>query len=171
VTDTISVTPVGGYTGTLAFSCQNLPQNATCSFKPATVALTGTSGVQSVVVTIQTAGGTAKLERWIGSPTENTSLLPAAAFWAPGLIPCALAVRRRRFSPRGFLLVFLVALLAGTGTIIGCGGSTAATTTPPPTTPTPPSTPVTPAGTSMVQIIATNAGTQVQSFMLTLTVQ
>jgi sugar lactone lactonase YvrE len=170
VTDTISVTPVGGYTGTLAFSCNNLPQNATCSFKPATVALTATSGAQSVVVTIQTAGGTAKLERWNGSPTAGTSLLQAAAFWAPGLIPFALAGRRRRPFSRGLLLVFLVALLAGTGTIMGCGGSSAASTTPP-TTPTPPSTPVTPGGTSTVQIIATNAGTQVQSFTLTLTVQ
>jgi trimeric autotransporter adhesin len=170
VTDTISATPVGGYTGTLAFSCNNLPQNATCSFKPATVALTATSGAQSLVVTIQTAGGTAKLERWNGSPTESTSLLPAAAFWTPGLIPFAFAVRRRRLSARGYHLVLLLALLAGIGVMTGCGGSSAASSTPP-TTPTPPSTPVTPAGTSAVQIIATNAGTQVQSFTLTLTVQ
>jgi sugar lactone lactonase YvrE len=172
-TDTITVTPVGGYTGTLAFSCKNLPQNATCSFLPATVALTGTSGAQSVVVTIQTAGGTAELNRWNPFPSGTPSVFAAAVFWAPGLLTLTLAGRKRRTSSRSYYLILLLALVAATGVLTGCGGSSAAGSTAPtaPTAPTTPSAPVTPAGTSTVQIAATNAGTQVQSFTLALTVQ
>ena len=47
---------MGGYSGTLQFSCTNLPQNATCSFQPPTVTLSGTSGPQTTVVTITNGG-------------------------------------------------------------------------------------------------------------------
>jgi hypothetical protein len=50
------------------------------------VTVSGTSGPQTTVVTIQTAGSTAELRRGAPSVPEKSPLLPAAAFWAPGLL-------------------------------------------------------------------------------------
>ena len=161
VTDTITVTPMGGYSGTLQFSCANLPQNATCTFQPPTLTLTSTSASQKTMVTIQTAGSAAELRR---SEPATTTLL-SAAFWSPGLFAMVLAGRRRRTWSRNGSLVVLLALLAGTILIAGCGGGSSGTKTPPPPTP------ITPAGTSTVQISATASGNTVQSFTVTLTVQ
>ncbi len=170
VTDTLTLTPVGGYTGTLQFSCTNLPQNATCSFQPSTVTLTGTGGPQTVVATIQTAGGTAELRLANPSPAQNGPVSPAVVFWGSGLLTMALATKKRgRFLRSYHLLVFL-ALLAGSGLMIACGGGSSASQSTAPTAPTSPSS-VTPAGTSAVQIAASSSGTKVQSFTVTLTVQ
>jgi hypothetical protein len=175
VTDTITVTSRGGYSGALRFSCTGLPQNATCSFQPATVTVSPTSDPQTTMVTIQTSGGTAKMEpaKPLPSP-NNTPVLPAAAFWAPGLLTMALAVRRRKFSSSARHLTILLSLAAGAWLLNGCGGgSSSAQSTAPtaPSAPTTPSAPVTPAGTSTVQITAANSGSTVQSLTLTLTVQ
>jgi hypothetical protein len=168
VTDTLTITSMGGYAGALQFSCTGLPQNATCSFQPATVTVSGTSGPQTTVVTIQTAGSTAELHLKKPFPSENNRLLPAAAFWAPGLLTMALAGRRRRLSSRACHLLILLSLFAGTWLLNGCGGGNSSTQS---TAPSTPSAPVTPAGTSTVKIVAANSGSNVQSFNLTLTVQ
>jgi hypothetical protein len=171
VTDTLTLTPVGGYTGTLQFSCTNLPQNATCSFQPSTVTLTGAGGPQTVVATIQTAGGTAELRLANPTPAQNGPVSPAVVFWGSGLLTMALATKKRRRFLRSYHLPVLLALLAGSGLMIACGGGgSASQSTAPPTAPTSPSS-VTPAGTSTVQIAASNSGTKVQSFTVTLTVQ
>jgi hypothetical protein len=171
VTDTLTLTSVGGYTGTLQFSCTNLPQNATCSFQPSTVTLTGTGGPQTVVATIQTSGNTAGLRLANPPPAENGPVSPAVVFWGSGLLTMALATKKRRRFLRNYHLLVLLALLAGSGLMIACGGgSSASQSTAPPTAPTSPSS-VTPAGTSTVQIAASNSGTKVQSFTVTLTVQ
>ena len=161
ITDTLTVTSMGGYSGTLQFSCANLPQNATCTFQPSTLTLSGTSGPQKTVVTIQTAGNAAALRE--GSfPPGNNALL-SAAFWSPGLLTMVLAGRKRRISSRSYYVVVLLALFAGVGLVIGCGGGTPKSVAP--------TAPVTPAGTSTVQISATASGSTVQSFNVTLTVQ
>jgi uncharacterized lipoprotein YajG len=104
----------------------------------------------------------------MASVPENSPLLPAAAFWAPGLLSMAFAGRRLRLpSQRSYFVIGLV-LLVATFTLAGCGGGGSASQ---PTSPTPPSAPVTPVGTSTVQITAANSGTAVQSFTLSLTVQ
>jgi trimeric autotransporter adhesin len=170
VTDTLIFTSVGGFAGTLQLSCTSLPKNATCSFLPSTLALSSTSGPQTTVLTIQTSGNAAELRSKPLAPGA-TPIEPAAAFWTPGLLLIALAGRKRR-SLRDYYLLFLLALLVGTGVMIGCGGGGSTTATTNPTAPvTPPVTPATPAGTSTVQITATASGTTVQSLSLTLTVQ
>jgi trimeric autotransporter adhesin len=169
VTDTLTITSVGGYAGSLQLSCSNLPQNATCSFQPSTVALSGTTGPQTTVVTIQTAGSTAGVHLQKPFTPQGNAIRLAAVFWAPGLLGIVLARRKRRTSSRGFYWVVMLALLAGTLVVSGCGGGGSAPANT--TSKTPPSTPATPAGTSTVQITASAAGTTVQSFALTLTVQ
>ena len=170
VTDTLTLTSVGGYTGTLQFSCTNLPQNATCSFQPSTVTLTGTGGPQTVVATIQTSGNTAGLRLANPPPAQNGPVSPAVVFWGSGLLTMALATKKRRRFLRKYHLPVLLALLAGSGLMIACGGGSSASQSTAPTAPTSPSS-VTPAGTSTVQIAASNSGTKVQSFTVTLTVQ
>ena len=160
VTDTITITPVGGYAGALQFSCQNLPQNTTCSFQPAMVTLSAPSGPQTTVVTIQTAGSSAQMRRSSPRPEDNSPLEPAAVFWTPGLLLAAFARGRRRFSCLGFGVV----LFAGAWFAVGCGSGGSSSTS------TAPAGPVTPAGTSTVQIVATASGSTVQSFAVTLTV-
>jgi trimeric autotransporter adhesin len=169
VTDTLTITPVAGYSGTLQFACANLPQNATCSFQPSTITLTGSSGAQTVVATIQTAGSTAGLRQASPLTPESHPVVPAAVFWGSGLLTIALACKKRRPSSRGYQLLVLLVLSTGTWMMTACGGGSrlpqsAATNTTP-------SAPVTPAGTSTVQISATHSGTTVQSFTVTLTVQ
>ena len=172
VTDTITVTSMGGYSGALQFSCTGLPQNATCSFQPATVTVSGTSGPQTTMVTIQTAGSTAKVEPATPPPSPNNSpVLPAAAFWAPGLLTMALGLSRRKLSSSARHLTILLSLLAGAWLLNGCGGGGSSAQSTAPSAPTTPTAPVTPAGTSTVQITAANSGSTVQSLTLTLTVQ
>jgi hypothetical protein len=165
VTDTITITPMDGYSGTLQFSCTGLPQNTTCSFQPSTVILIGTSGPQTTVVTIQTAGSTAALG------AENNPLLLATVFWIPGLFAMGLAGRKRRGSAPVYHPVILLALFAGISILAGCGGGSSPAQSTTPTAPSTPSGPLTPAGTSTVKITAASSGTTVQSFTLTLTVQ
>jgi hypothetical protein len=169
VTDTLTITSIGGYAGSLQFSCSNLPQNATCSFQPSTVALSGTTGPQTTVVTIQTAGSTAGVRLEKPFSPQGSAIRLAAAFWAPGLLGLVLAGGKRRTFSRRFYWVVMLALLAGTLVVSGCGGGGSSTTGAPPNTP--PSTPATPAGSSTVQITASAGGSTVQSFALTLTVQ
>jgi sugar lactone lactonase YvrE len=170
VTDKLTLTSVGGYTGTLQFSCTNLPQNTTCSFQPSTVTLSSMSSPQTAVVTIQTSGGTAALRLPGPFLPQDGPLELAAAFWGPGLIAISFAGEKRRLPSRHFcLLIAALTVLAGSLVLSGCGsgGSASGNTT----QNSPPSTPATPAGTSTVQISATAGSNTVQSFALTLTVQ
>ena len=169
VTDTLTITSMGGYSGALQFSCTGLPQNATCSFQPATVTVSGTSGPQTTVVTIQTAGVPRHCDATSSLPVNNP-VLPAAAFWAPGLLTMALCRQKAQaFSSRACHLVVLLSLVrwdVATERMwrreflgsIDCARVKASAS-------------VTPAGTSTVKIAAANSGSTVQSFTLTLTVQ
>jgi hypothetical protein len=159
---------MGGYAGSLQFSRSNLPQNTGCSFQPATVTLSGTTGPQTTVVTIKTAGSTAGVRPEKLFTPQGTPMRVAAAFWASGLLVIVLAGTKRRVSSRQFHWVVVLALRAGSLVISGCGGGAAPIGTNPNS---PPGTPATPAGTSTVQITASAAGNTVQSFALKLTVQ
>jgi len=59
-TFTFTVTPVGGYSGTVKFSCGLLPSEASCSFSPATVASSSGSALTSTL-TITTSAAMSRL--------------------------------------------------------------------------------------------------------------
>jgi sugar lactone lactonase YvrE len=170
VTDTLTITPAGGYMGALQFSCQNLPQNASCSFQPGTLTLNAASGPQTTVVTIQTAGSSAQRRGPSPRPENDFPVEPAAAFWAPGMLLAAFARSRRRLSSFRRGVVFSVALFAGAWLATGCGGGSSSTSTTTPAAPTTPAASTTPTGTSTVQIVAAASGSTVQTFTVTLTV-
>jgi hypothetical protein len=52
----LTVTPVGGMTGTVTFACTGLPANAACVFAPVQVVMNGDDAVQTVTLTVNTTG-------------------------------------------------------------------------------------------------------------------
>ena len=109
-TSTVTLTPSGGLTGSVALSCTGLPTGATCAFSPSSVTLGASAG--SSTLTVTTAGQTAALN---GIP------------WAPGgivlaglLIPFA---RSRRVNAQMRVLAWAALLAIGTCGLHGCGGS------------------------------------------------
>ncbi len=133
-TATITVTPMGSYSGTLSFGCGTLPQFAHCLFAPATLTFTASQTPQTTTLTISTNNTTTGMLR----RTEGLSKIVAATLFLPlGLL--GFAARRK---PRLTLLVLFVMLSAGALGLTGCGG--ASTTTP--------------AGSYTVPVVATVSG-------------
>ena len=156
---TITLTPVGGYTGMTSFSCAGLPQNATCSFNPPTLTADGSNSPVTTMMTITTDGpgsGTVGLLRpqSPGTPALLASLAGLPACFAGLILFC----QRKRLSPpvrRLFCAALLIGGLAGSVAISACGGS---------------SQPKTPPGTSTVSVMAAGSGNNSQSITITLTV-
>ena len=128
--DTITVTPLNGFTGTVSFSCSGLPTEATCSFSPNTV--TG-SGPTQITVTA-TAPNTAALGR------DGFPLLPGSAL---AMMLCCFGISKRRNLQRILLVVVSV---GGLSLITSCGGSSSSSK--PPYTPLPNTETVTVTATS-----------------------
>ncbi len=162
--DTLTITPQGGYTGTLQFFCANLPVGATCSFTPATLTVGASSGAQTLQITVKTTG-TAALRPY--APFADSGNLPllATVFWMPGWLLAGMAGLRKKTSVRVQHLLVLLLLLGGVGMLTACGGSAA---TPAASTAT--NNP-TPAGTSAVQVVMIGTGNLSQVVALNLTVQ
>ncbi len=167
VTDALTVTPVGGYTGTLQFSCTNLPVNTTCSFTPMPLTISASSGAQTVTLTIHT--NTLALNSWRPlAPGQQPGSLPgnlpmlATVFWMPGWMLAAIAGGKRKLSLRAQHLMLLLLLLGGVGMMTACGGSGGAM---------PQLALSTPPGTSTIQVVVTGTGNLAQVLPLSLTVQ
>jgi len=161
VITTMTLSATGGYSGSIAFSCSNLPANTTCTVEPNPVVLTPTAPSTTAILVVQTSatrviGGTsAELHR----PTNGGNFpLAASLLGLPSLLfGLVLSKRRRSFKPTWALLVLL---LAGLGAIAGCGGSTTANNAIPPT----------PKGTTTFTVTGTD-GTITRSATYTLVVQ
>jgi hypothetical protein len=144
-TTTLTVSPSGGYAGTITWTCTNLPANATCSFAESQVAIT--AGTQSM-----TTGLTVNTTVQQSQSGPSSGPLLALAFWWPGsLTGLALFARRRKLALLG--LSFVAIGLAGCGS----GATFHQTATPSPVT-------------SQVTVVAAGtAGTAVTTKTLTLT--
>jgi hypothetical protein len=150
---TFTLTPVGGFSGTVTLNCAGLPAFATCTFVPASAVMNGSNTPVTVVLTIATSVATSNVAHF-NPPTPlgpltvpQTSLLLAglALFGLPGW------KRQRRMMQRfGVVAMLLLAAITMSVTLIGCGGSSS---TPAPHT--------TPAGTysSTVTASASAGGT------------
>ena len=162
---TLTLQPVSGYTGSVALSCQNLPDYAQCIFSQNPVTLKGDNQAVSINLTITTHVEQTRL-RFLPSPSQGTfnPVFPALGFWWPQcFIGLALFNRKRSTSKTGrrpghvALLVLSIAAL-GAG-LSGCGGGG--------------SPKVAPSGTANVKVVATGtSGTNVttQSTLLTVTI-
>lgn len=152
-TTTATITPSGGFSQSVSFSCSGLPANATCSFSP--TAVTPGSAAVTSTMTISTGVQSGALDTRSLAPD---SLRPVfAVVLGGGLFWLFIGGRRRsrKDSPLrriSGMLLFLVVLTAG---VIGCGGGSG-------------SSHKTPSGTSSITITATGGSvTQTATFMLT----
>lgn len=108
---TITLTPIGSFTGNVTLSCSGLPGGGSCAFAPPSVALAGTAAGTSKL-TISLAAGAA-------APVVPTG--PARRPLAPwlvllGLAPLPLLWRRRRWAgPAALALLMLGAAACGGG--------------------------------------------------------
>jgi len=133
-TSVLTITPTGGFTGQVAFTCAGLPLFASCSFVPATVMLPGDDAAHTVQFSLSTV------------PTASAESFPTLAFWSPfGILALLSLTRRGRLAPqpmrtRGVQLLVLAGLLLG---IAACGGN---------------STHEVPLGTSTVTMTAATVG-------------
>ncbi|HZS28168.1 MAG TPA: Ig-like domain repeat protein [Candidatus Angelobacter sp.] len=147
----ISITPQGGFNGTISFACSGLPAQSSCSFNPPT--LTPSGSAASTTLTIATTARTTASARTVNATTM--AALTGIGFL--GIVFLGVPTRRRRS------LRLAGMMLLGFGMVIGiasCGGSphspTVAFGTPP--------------GTSSITVTATS-GTITHSSVITLTVQ
>ncbi len=117
---TFSVTPAGGYTGTVKFSCGTLPSEASCAFSPSSVSITGgTAG--STKLTISTTASTTASNKAPANPFGPWST--AGGTVLAGIVGLAFGPRRTRRWNRMLRALLCVALLAAVWLpLAGCGG-------------------------------------------------
>jgi hypothetical protein len=154
---TITLTPVGGYTGMTNFSCTGAPQKTSCIFNPATLTADGSNTPITTTMTITTDDAGTGTVGLMQGPPGGTSALIASFTGLPACITgLILFWNRKRLGPlarRSLCATMFMAALAASVMLSACGGG-----------------PTTPAGTSTISIMATGSGNTSQSIMITLTV-
>jgi arabinogalactan endo-1,4-beta-galactosidase len=120
----LTITPSGGYQGTVSFACTSTLTNVSCSFNPTSLTMNGNNTAVTGAVTI-TAPATIGLERpaRTGYARGLTSL--AACFLLVGLVG-----RRRRRARREVVFYLLALALAAAG-LAACGGGGGSGSPPP----------------------------------------
>jgi len=145
-----TITPVGGFSQSVALACSGLPANSTCTFSPATVSPNGSpvTSTLTIATNVNTQAAMVAQPRMTGWLALAMPIGPAGFAGFLGL----LGIRsKNRKSRKGIFtsvtLIFGAALFAAA--VIGCVGGGAKTTTP--------TGPITPTGTSTVTVTATSA--------------
>lgn len=163
-TVTLTLTPQGGYTGSVSLSCAGLPSEATCSFSPATLNATGSSAVSTQLTILTTAAVAENREEFPGLPAGGVAL---AALLGVATAPRAKRQWMARLRATGLMVLLAAIWMAAQG----CGGgSTSKTTTT--TTTSQQANPGTPAGTYSVTLtFADSGGGPQHTVPLSLTIQ
>jgi hypothetical protein len=145
VTFTFTVTPTGGYAGTVKFTCGTLPGEAACAFSPASVTPSGGSPVSSTL-TVTTAAATARLDsdRPFG---PSSPWIPAGGLALAGVIGLAFSPGKiRRWHRQLRVLGWGLLLASITLSVMACGGGNNT-----------PSNPGTPAGSYTISVSAADS--------------
>src|SRR5882762_534065 len=153
-----SVTPVGGFNGTVSLTCAGVPALTTCSISPTQLTLDGTNPAIASVTLTTTAHSLfppVAPQRFVPPPPTAKLLAKLFAY----LLVCVILWRLARIPRKRVLLtagvVLPLALLC-----TSCGGSTSSSsssaTNPPPTNP-PPTQPGTPQGAFTITVTGTSA--------------
>jgi hypothetical protein len=152
---TLTVSPVGGFVGTVNLACSGLPAESSCVFNPTSLTFTAANNnqAQTITMNVATSGATAALQPFAPLHNSTGSSMPmlAGAFWLPGLLAAGVGLRKKNASRTLHLLVLLV-LLAGVGMMTACGGGTPTSTT------TSQQNAGTPAGDYTVTVMANGTG-------------
>jgi hypothetical protein len=166
---TLTFTPSGGYTGTLALSCSGLPANSMCLFTQNggsinSLTLSGNNQAESVVLTFETDVNSQQAGiKAAPSPLPPAAILPAFAIWfSSGLFGLAPFRRKRRMprKDRRWLSLLLLLLFTGAAAfcLTDCGGSSSS------------GAHVTPVGTSTVTVTASPGSGTAQTLSIGITI-
>lgn len=129
-TFTFTVTPAGGYSGTVKFSCGPLPAQAGCLFSPASVAPSGGSPVSSTL-TVTTVAATTAINPNQHSTPSLPPWIPAGGVAVAGAIGIAFAPRKiKRWNRQLRLLSWGLLLASIPLSVLGCGGGNSSPSTP-----------------------------------------
>jgi hypothetical protein len=153
---TITVTPVGGYNGTVTFTCGPLPGEATCTFAPSSV--TSSNGKAATSTLTITTGAASPATR----PGTSGAMAGIASL---GILFLLFSPMRLGSLRRTYLTLLCVFLLAGFVALSGCGGSSQSAGSP-----STRSNPGTPAGTQTITV-STSDGTTSHSVSFQIVVQ
>jgi hypothetical protein len=159
---TLTLTTVGGYSGTITFACGTLPSKVTCTFSPATVTLAGAT--LSSTLTIGTGSLSASLVRpTLGKSRHDEIVSAATAFLPAALLGLLVAFRRKKLNGLRSLAMVLLLTSLGTAALLtsGCGNSSA----------TAGGANATPAGAYTVPVTVTGPQGTLQTVSLSVTVQ
>lgn len=120
----ITITPIGGYTGTIDFSCDTLPAHVSCAFAPPTLTLNGAGPFTDTLTVSTNATATAQL-RIPGENGRFDGLALAALLWLPGSIAAMFGAKRRKAkqsTSRPVLWMIAILLWISAGALSSCGG-------------------------------------------------
>jgi hypothetical protein len=123
VTTQVSLAGAAGFSGSVKFSCTGLPMNASCSFSPASVTVSGTTAATAMLTVSTTATGMASAR-----DGESSRALTVLACGLPllGLLTLLPVARGRRL-----LLCMGFALFVSVASLTGCGGGSSGNNTAP----------------------------------------
>jgi beta-lactam-binding protein with PASTA domain len=123
----ITLTPTGGFTGTVNFSCGTLPSLVTCTFVPASLTVTSSTALTTTL----TIGTTGTAMASLGNRPAGTvlpTLLAALILLPLGFMRRVLRTRKAGSQWLGLLLLAGTCLAAaGLLGTAGCGGSSSST--------------------------------------------
>jgi len=162
VSDVLTASVAPGYSGTVQFSCTGLPVNAACVFSPSSIAFGGTTASATTTLTIHT-GGSASLALPPVPFSHPDGISWATALYLPGLLALGLASRRRKLTAAMSATGLMLLLCLGAMSLVGCGGASGSSITPP-------SSPPTPSGVYQVQVVASGPSGLTQTTSLSVTV-
>jgi beta-lactam-binding protein with PASTA domain len=155
----ITLTPTGGFTGTVDFACGTLPALVTCGFAPASLTVPSSAPLTTTLTIGTTGTATASLRN---SPAGGAlpGILAALILLPLGLTRRILRTRKAGGPWLACLLLLAGATLASAGLLgtTGCGGGFMSSTS------------STPAGTYTIPITVTSGGTTVP-LNLSITIQ
>jgi len=150
-----SVTPVGGFKGTVSLTCSGAPTLTTCSISPTQLTLDGTNPAVATVTLTTTAHSSfppIAPQRFVPPPPTAKLLAKLFAY----LLVCVILWRLARIPRKRVLLtagvVLPLALLC-----TSCGGSTSSSSSSGGTNPPPPTQQGTPQGAFTITVTGTSA--------------
>ncbi len=163
VTETVTLSPVGGFQQQITFRCSGLPSYSACSFSPATLTPDGTNAAQKTTLTVSTDQASAALDgphiRDGWRPGSGSPAVLAFVLLGLCVLPTA-GQRGRRRGRKQSAFILMIGLMCGIGVAVmaGCGSGSKSQSN------------ITPAGNYTVTVTGT-AGSDIQTTAFTLTVQ
>ena len=123
----ITITPTGGYTGTINFSCGTLPAHVSCAFAPPSLTITSGGGPFTDTLTVSTSAPAVAMLLEPDRRGRRNTILAAAVFWLPGSLTAMFGLLRRRGGrvARRQSNFWMIAILcvAAAGALTSCGSS------------------------------------------------